>query len=61
MLILRILGSLLVIGVGVSTAVYLVTKDRKWLRFSWQILKFGLLILLICFVLLALERLAIAL
>jgi len=59
MLILRILGALLVITVGASAAVYLVTKDRRWLRFSWQILKFGLAIILIFLVLLALERLAI--
>lgn len=60
MLILRILGALLVITVGVSVAVYLVTKDRRWLRFSWQILKFGLIIILIFLALLALERLATA-
>ncbi|HEX9451718.1 MAG TPA: hypothetical protein VF934_09930 [Burkholderiales bacterium] len=58
MLILRILGALLVITVGASVAVYLVTKDRRWLRFSWQILKFGLAIILIFLALLALERLA---
>ena len=60
MLILRILGALLVITVGASAAVYLVTKDRRWLRFSWQILKFGLIILLIFLALFALERLATA-
>ena len=60
MLVLRILGALLVIAVGASAAVYLVTKDRRWLRFSWQILKFGLIILLIFLVLFALERFAIA-
>jgi hypothetical protein len=58
MLILRILGALLVVTVGASAAVYLVTKDRRWLRFSWQILKFGFVILLIFFALIALERLA---
>jgi hypothetical protein len=58
MLILRILGALLVITIGASTAVYLVTKDRRWLRFSWQILKFGLIIVLIFIALLAFERLA---
>jgi hypothetical protein len=58
MLILRILGALLVITVGASAAVYLVTKDRRWLRFSWQILKFGLIIILIFLALLVLERLA---
>jgi hypothetical protein len=60
MLILRILGALLIITVGVSAAVYLVTKDRRWLRFSWQILKFGFIIILIFLALLALERLAVA-
>ena len=60
MLVLRILGALIVISVGASAAVYLVTKDRRWLRFSWQILKFGLIILLIIFALFALERLAVA-
>ena len=59
MLVLRILGALLVIVVGVSAALYLVTKDRRWLRFSWQIVKLGLAILLIFVALLALERLAI--
>ena len=60
MLILRILGALLVISIGVSVAVYLMTKDRRWLRFSWQILKFGLIMILIFMALLALERLATA-
>ncbi len=59
MLVLRILGALLVIAVGASVAVYLVTRDRRWLRFSWQILKLGLIILLIFVVLFALERFAI--
>jgi hypothetical protein len=59
MLVLRILGALLVITVGASAALYLVTKDRRWLRFSWKILKFGLIILLISLALVALERLAI--
>ena len=60
MLILRILGALLVITVGASAAVYLVTKDRRWLRVGGQILKIGLVIILIVISLLALERLAIA-
>ena len=59
MLVVRILGALLVITVGTFAAVYLVTKDRRWLRFSWLILKFGLIIILIFLALLALERLAI--
>jgi len=59
MLVLRILGALLVIALGASAAVYLVTKDRRWLRFSWQLFKVGILIVLIILSLMALERLAI--
>lgn len=55
-----ILGELLVITVDASAAVYPVTKDRRWLRLSRQILKFSLTIILIFLDLLALERLAIA-
>ena len=59
MLVLRILGALLVIALGASAAVYLITKDGRWLRFSWQLFKVGILILLIILSLMALERLAI--
>lgn len=60
MLILRILGALLIVIIGVSAAAYLVTRDRRWLRLSWQILRVGLVILLIILALFALERLLIA-
>lgn len=61
MLVLRLLGALLVITVGASAAVFLVTKDRRWLRFSWQLLKVGFIILLILLVLFLMERFAIVL
>lgn len=61
MLALRFLVPLLVIAIGALAAIYLVTKDRRWLRLSWQVLKFGLIIILILLSLLAIERLAIAL
>jgi len=61
MLVLRILVPLLVIAMGAFAAVYLVTKDRRWLRYSWLVLKLGLIITLILIALLAIERLAIVL
>jgi len=61
MLVLRILVALLVIAMGAFAAVYLVTKDRRWLRYSWLVLKLGLIITLIFIALLAIERLAIVL
>ena len=59
MIVLRILGALLVIAIGASAAVYIVTKDRRWLRFCWQILKLSLAILFIFIALMALERFAV--
>jgi hypothetical protein len=59
MLVLRILGALLVIVIGVSVALYLVTKDQRLLRFTWQVVKLGFIILLIFLALLVLERLVI--
>ncbi len=56
MLVLRILGGLLVVIVGASFLVYLVTKDRRWLRFVRQALTLGLVILMIFLALYALER-----
>ena len=61
MLVLRLLGALLVITVGASAAVFLVTKDRRWLRFILQLLKVGFIILLILLVLFLMERFAIVL
>jgi hypothetical protein len=53
----RLAGFLALIAVGASLVVYLVTQDRRWLRFSWQILKYGSILLLIVLSFLAVERL----
>ena len=47
MLIARILGVLLPITLGVSLILYFLTKDRKWLRICGQILRVGIVIVLI--------------
>ena len=61
MLILRHLGALLILGIGASALLYLITGSRKWLHLGWKILALGLIILLIILVLYVFERLAIAL
>jgi energy-coupling factor transporter transmembrane protein EcfT len=53
----RFAGFLALIAIGASLLAYLVTQDRRWLRFSWQILKYTLILLLIVLALLAVERL----
>jgi hypothetical protein len=47
MLIARILGILLPIALGASLILFLLTKDRKWLRIFGQILTVGIVIMLI--------------
>jgi hypothetical protein len=47
-LVLRFLLFFGLISIAVSLGVYLLTRDRRYLRFSWQLFKFaGLLILLV--------------
>lgn len=48
MLILRLLLALGLIAVVASLGVFLLTRDRRYLRFSWQLFKlFGLLLLVL--------------
>ena len=56
MLILRIVAYLAVVAIGVSLAVFLFTGDRRWLRFAWQIFKYGLIFAAIVLGLIAVER-----
>lgn len=48
MLVLRFLLFFGLITIGVSAGVYLFTRDRRYLRFAWQLFKFiGVLLLLV--------------
>ena len=49
---------LIVIGAGFAT--YLITGDKRWLRFAWQVLKYSLLVAAVGLAFLALERLILA-
>lgn len=60
MLIARIFGVLLFVTLGVSVVAFIVTADRRWLRFAGQAFKLGVIILLIFMVLYVLERLIVA-
>jgi len=59
MLVLRIFGALLVITLGVSLVGYVVTRDRRWLRFTVRTLVIGFVTVLILMILYALERLVV--
>lgn len=60
MLVLRIAGFLLLITVGGALAVYLLTRDRRWLRFAWQILKYGMVMACVVLAFMLFERLLLA-
>jgi hypothetical protein len=56
-LLARIVGLLAVIALGVCVATWLLTGDRRWLRFAWQIFKVALAVVVLFLVLLFGERL----
>jgi hypothetical protein len=56
MLVLRIAGILVVLIVFGSVVVYLLTRDRRYLRFAFQVFKYALIFALLVFGLLILER-----
>ena len=57
---LRVIGFLVLVAIGASVVTFLVTKDRRWLRFGWQVLKYSVIVALIVLAFLALERLILA-
>jgi hypothetical protein len=57
LLVLRILAYLFVIVIGAALAVFLVTRDRRYLRFAIRSFKLAALLVVILLGLLALEQL----
>ena len=58
MFVLRLVGLLLLITVGTSLALYLVTRNRRYITFTWQALKFTMVLAIIVLAFLLFERLA---
>jgi hypothetical protein len=56
MLILRLLGILGVISVTISCGIYILSGDKRYLRFSWQLLKFTLVLIAIALIVIAMGR-----
>ena len=59
MWLLRLLAVLLVIAVGTGLLAYAFTGQRRYLAFAWRLFRYGLLLALLVFALMAFERLAI--
>jgi len=56
-LIARLLVYLALITIGVSGALYLFTRDKRYLTFAWQVFKFSAIFLAVFGALFVLERL----
>ncbi|MGZ8251217.1 MAG: hypothetical protein ACXW1P_02650 [Methylophilaceae bacterium] len=56
MLVLRLLLILGLISVAVSLGVYFLSGDKRYLKFSWQIIKFTLVLLLVAATIVAMGR-----
>ena len=61
MLLLRIVGVLCLITLVVSGGMFVFTRDRRYLRFIWQVLKYFTFIALGVLGFMALERVALIL
>jgi len=55
--VVRLLLFLALISIGVALALYLIRRDRRYLRFVWQVVKFTVFMLIAIFVCIAAERL----
>jgi heme O synthase-like polyprenyltransferase len=59
-LLVRILGLLVAVALGVCVLAYVATGQRKYLRYAWQVFKYALFLLGLILLLLFAERLLVA-
>ncbi|QWT44849.1 hypothetical protein [Azospira inquinata] len=57
MLLLRLLGILVLLGVGAAVALFLFTRNSRYLDWAWRLFRYALMVALLVFALLVLERL----
>ena len=57
MVVLRLVGILVLIALVGSVALYLFTRNRRYLTVAWRVFQFGFVFLLVFLTLYALERL----
>ena len=57
MFLLRVVGFLLLTTIGASLVTSLLTKNRRYLTFAWQVLKYGMVMAIIVLTFMLFERL----
>ena len=60
MLLVRILALLVAVALGVCVLMYVMTGERKYLGYAWQVFKYALFLLVLILLLLFGERLLVA-
>ncbi len=56
MIVIRILGVLTLITIGASVLAWVITRNRRWLRFATQVLKLAVVTGIVLVLLYVLER-----
>ena len=56
MILVRLLLFLALAAMAISGVMYIFTKDRRYLRFIWQVVKFTIVILAVVLIFFAFER-----
>lgn len=59
MWLLRLLAVLTVIAVGCGIGAFFLTQDSRYLQFSWRLFRYSLVIALLVFALMIIERVAV--
>lgn len=59
MLILRLLAVVVILAVVGGVVAYLLTRNPKYLSFSWRVFRYSLIVALLVFALMVLERVAV--
>jgi hypothetical protein len=57
MLLIRVIGLLAAIGLGVSVLLYMLTGERKFLHFAWRLFRYSLFVVVLILLLFLAERL----
>jgi hypothetical protein len=60
-LILRVVGLLAAVGLGLLVLLYIISGDRRYLRFAWRLFQVSLAVVLVILLLFFGERLLVAL
>lgn len=57
MFVLRGVGFLILLTIGASLVTYLLTRNRRYLTFAWQVLKYGMVMAMVVLTFILFERL----